>query len=95
MSIDCNRVNEKGNKETEQMAKIQHTSVGYLYFIIHSSLLFMWHHFQSLNAIGVLGYPITIFMENGQAQYKWMNDFDYLTQSPKDGIMLTANGRKI
>jgi hypothetical protein len=55
----------------------------------------MWHYLQSLMAIGVLGYPITIFMENGQAQCKWMNDFDYLTQSPKDGIMLTANGRKI
>ena len=27
--------------------------------------------------------PITNFMENGQAQYKWMNDFDYLVVIPQ------------
>lgn len=65
------------------MAKIQHTSVGYFDSISHSSLLFMWHYLQSLRAVGVLGYPITIFMENGQAQYKWLNDFDYMVAVPK------------
>ena len=51
--------------------------------IFHSCLLFMWHYLQSLMAIGVLGYPITIFMENGQAQYNWLNDFVYLVAISK------------
>ena len=83
MDIGCIVQMKKQNKETEQMAKIQHTSVGYFDSISHFSLLIWWHHFQSLRAVGVLGYPITIFMENGQAQYKWLNDFDYLVAISK------------
>ena len=55
---------------------INHNVFLYFDIIFHSSLLFMWHYLQSLMAIGVLGYPITIFRVNGQAQYKWMNDFN-------------------
>ena len=62
---------------------INHNVFLYFDIISHFSLLIWWHHFQSLRAVGVLGYPITIFMENGQAQYKWMNDFDYLVAIPK------------
>ena len=62
---------------------INHNVFLYFDFISHSSLLFMWHHKQSLKAIGVLGNPITNFMENGQAQYKWMHDFDYLVAVSK------------
>ena len=60
-----------------------------------SSLLFMWHHKQSLKAIGVLGYPITNFMKNGQAQYNWLNDFDYLVAISNRCIMEIANSHKL
>jgi hypothetical protein len=63
---------------------INHNVFLYFDIISHSSLLFMWYYLQSLMAIGVLRYPITIFMEKRQAQYKWRVNRDYLEQSSKD-----------
>lgn len=62
---------------------INHNVFLYFDIIFHFSLLIWWHHRQSLKAVGVLGYPITIFMENGQALYNWLNDFDYLVAISK------------
>ena len=49
-------------------------------FLLIHFFSFIFQLFSSKRGIGL---PITNFMENGQAQYKWMNDFDYLVAVPK------------